>query len=230
MQAIETDPILAIAERSEAAREAAVSQAGKTLGRDEFLRLLIAQLQHQDPMSPVKDTEFVAQLATFSSLEQQMETNRRLDTLALGQASLVQSQALGLIGKDALVEAGDTVRIRNGKPDGLVYALPKPAREATLTVYGPDGAPVRVFTLEPGADGRVALDWDGKNQNGVPLPDGEYRIEVRATDLEGEPMKIALFRSLPIDGVNFGGEGLALVSGDREIPFETIVEIRAGRG
>jgi flagellar basal-body rod modification protein FlgD len=228
MDATVLDPVLAATAAYEA-KEAQEAGAAQSLGKDEFLRLLIAQLENQDPLNPLEDTEFVAQLATFSSLEQLMGANTNLENIAIGQASLINAQALDLIGKEALMESGDEIRIRNGKPDGLVYAVPRPASSATLTVYSADGTPARVFDLERNPSGRITLDWDGTDSDGNVLPDGDYRIEIHATDLEGEPMALAVFQSIPIDGVHFGDGGIALISGDREIPFELIMEIRAGQ-
>ena len=141
-----TDPVQSAASAAQAAA-AASSSKPQTLGKDQFLQLLIAQLENQDPMSPTDDKEFVAQMATFSSLEQLIDVNSNLQGLAAGQGNLINAQALGLIGKQALVTGGDQVRLKAGKPDTLVYALPEPAREATLTVYAADGTPVKVFTF-----------------------------------------------------------------------------------
>lgn len=222
------DPVLSAATAATAA-EAARNAKPRTLGKDDFLKLLITQLQNQDPLAPADDKEFVAQMATFSSLEQLIDANSNLQGLAFGQANLINAQALGLIGKEALVSGGDSVRIVSGRPDQLVYSLPSAASEATLTIYSADGAPVRVFELDKSASGRVSLAWDGTDASGNKLADGEYRIEVRATNAQGEAMTVSLFRSLAIDGVNFGGNGISLVSGGQEIPFESIIEIRAGR-
>jgi flagellar basal-body rod modification protein FlgD len=224
-----TDPVAAAAAAAENAWAARDASASQKLGREDFLKLLLAQLENQDPLNPTQDTEFVAQLATFSSLEQLIDANQNLEGIAVGQASLINSQALNLLGNEALVESGDTIRIQQGKPDTLVYAIPRPAKSATLTIIDSDGTPVRVIELDKTSSGRVTLDWDGKDENGEALPDGEYRIEVAAFDTEGEPMAIALFQSLPIDGVTFTDTGIALISGDREIPFELIMEIRAGQ-
>ena len=223
-----TDPVLSAASAA-AASQAASTPKANSLGKDQFLQLLVAQLENQDPLAPTDDKEFVAQMATFSSLEQLIDVNGNLQSLALGQANLINSQALGLIGKEALVEGGDSVRILQGKPDTLVYSLPGAASEATLTVYSADGAPVRVFQLDRSATGRVTLNWDGTDSAGNKLADGEYRIEARATDAQGQAMSVSLFRSLSIDGVNFGGNGISLISGGQEIPFDSIIEIRAGR-
>jgi flagellar basal-body rod modification protein FlgD len=227
METVSIDPILASSQAAAEAQAAAANPA-PVLGKEDFMKLLLAQLQHQDPMNPQDDAAFVSQLATFSSLEQLQTANSNLEMLAVGQSNLINSQALNLIGKDALVESGDTVRIKAGVPDTIVYSLPEQAASATLTIYGPDGAPVRTFELDKTASGRITLEWDGTDADGNPLADGDYRIEVSATDLEGASMTVSLFQSLSIDGVNFGGTGISLVSGDREIPFDSIVEIRAG--
>jgi flagellar basal-body rod modification protein FlgD len=171
----------------------------------------------------------VEQLATFSSLEQLISVNHNLEALGRDQALLINSQALGLIGKDALVEAGGELRIKDGQADTLVYAIPREAQHATLKVLDSTGAVVRTIQLEKSPGGRVTLDWDGTGDNGEPLPDGDYTFEVEAQDEDGEPMSIPFFRSLHIDGVSFTDAGIALVSGDREIAFETILEFRAGQ-
>lgn len=200
----------------------------RELGRDEFLRLLVAKLQNQDPLEPSKDTQFVSELATFSSLEQLIEVNQNLQGLGLSQAQLINSQALGLIGKEALIDAGGTLRIKDGQPDTLVYAVPREAQDVTLTIRNASGQVVRTFALGPSPDGRVTLDWDGTDENGLVLADGDYTLDVQATDTQGQPMTVALWRSLPIQAVAFLNGGIALISGDLEIPFEMIYEIRAG--
>jgi flagellar basal-body rod modification protein FlgD len=228
MDAVLSDPILDII----AARQAAETRASlepRTLGREEFLRLLIAQLENQNPLEPAGDTEFVAQLATFSSLEQLMAANENLQALSLGQANLINSQALNLIGKEALVEAGDELRVVGGVPETLVYVVPRTAQSATLTIFDAAGVPLRVLQLETTPAGRVTLEWDGKDSDGAALADGSYRFAVSAAAPDGEPISLALFKALPIEGVNFHDTGIGLVSGDREIPFELILEIRAGQ-
>jgi len=211
-----------------AAASAGTSLPTQSLGRDEFLRLLVTKLQNQDPLNPSEDTEFISQLATFSSLEQLISVNDNLQTIGVSQGQLINAQALNLIGKEALVESGNEVRIKDGVPDKIVYAMPRQADEASLTIRDPQGAIVRTIALQKDPQGRVTLDWDGKDEQGKLLPDGDYQIELHVTDTKGEPMAIGLYRSLRIDGVAFVDGDISLVSGDREIPFELILEIREG--
>lgn len=228
MEPVTNDPIVALRAQSEAAQNAA-SQSTDELGRDEFLKLLVTKLSNQDPLSPSEDTDFVEQLATFSSLEQLIDANSGLDTLAAGQTELVNSQVLTLIGKEALVEGGGQVRIKNGEVDEMVYSVPSPAESVTMTIKNAANETVRILQLENDPNGRIDLDWDGTDSDGNPLEDGDYSVDVHALDAAGEPLAIALFRSLPIDGVNFAEGGITLVSGDRILPFEAILEIRGNK-
>ncbi|MBW1702547.1 MAG: flagellar hook assembly protein FlgD, partial [Deltaproteobacteria bacterium] len=79
-----------------------------TLGKDAFLNLLVTQLRHQDPLSPMESTQFTAQLAQFSSLEQLSSVNENLGILRIYQASINNSQAVGFIGK-TVKASGDSV-------------------------------------------------------------------------------------------------------------------------
>jgi flagellar basal-body rod modification protein FlgD len=223
------DPVLAAGGAADAARAARGAQPAGSLGREDFMALLIAQLENQDPLEPAKDTEFISQLATFSSLEQLITANANLEGLALGQASLLNSQALTLIGREALVANGDSLEIENGQPTKLMYRLPQAAGDAKLTIYSADGAPLRVFDLSTEPGGWVELAWDGRDSKGNALADGTYRVEVSAAGTGGEQLAVALARGVRIDAVRFGGEaGITLVTGDAELPFDQILEIRAG--
>lgn len=227
---METQPLDPLSSLIAANQQNAIEVNGpKQLGQSDFLQLLVAKLENQDPLAPSEDSEFVAQLATFSSLEQLVNANDNLQTLALGQSQIVNAQALSLIGKEALVESDSQVRIHNGRPDTIVYSVPKPATSVTLTVTNEAGEVVRTFELDNTAKGRVTLEWDGTDADGNPLADGIYHLEVQAQDLEGLPMEISLFKSLPIDGVNFAGGFITLISGDLEIPIDSIYEFRASQ-
>ncbi len=206
----------------------ATTGTNQTMGKDQFLKLLIAQLANQDPLEPVPNTEFVAQLATFSSLEQLIGVNSGLASLEAGQTNLVNSQALNLIGKKALVAGDGTLRISAGSPESISYSLPEGTTQATLTVSDAEGTTVRVLQLDPSARTCTNLVWDGNDENGNPLPNGEYQIDAKVTGTEGKALEASLYQTLTIDGVSFQGGTVSLVSGDQTVPFDMILEIRAG--
>lgn len=229
MNSLPINPVQQYSTEARAAAEAATaSSVSDELGRDEFLRLLITKMENQDPLSPADDTEFISQLATFSSLEQLVNVNGNLDGLTLGQSNLINAQALNLIGKEALIESGNEVRVLNGVPDNLVYAVPAGTLSAAVTIFDELGEPVRTIEIDTAGGGRGTVPWDGTDLNGDPVADGQYTVAITANDGSGEPSNAALFRSLAIDGVNFLDGGITLVSGNYEIPFSSILEIRAG--
>jgi flagellar basal-body rod modification protein FlgD len=136
---------------------------GDTLGKEDFLRLLVEQLTHQDPTNPMKDTEFVAQLATYSGLEQQMNMNKNLETLIAGNAATTAASAVSLIGKVVgyLGEDG-TVKA------GMVSFLDIVGGEVNL--YLTDGTYIPFSQVEQIGDYYYSLDpnnTNGDNEDGA---------------------------------------------------------------
>lgn len=170
-----------------ASASAAIDQAlggGKTLGKQDFLNLLVAQLQNQDPLNPVDDKEFVAQLAQFSSLEQAMQTNERLGLLQNTNTALNNAQVTGLIGQT--VEAnGNKVALTDARPLALGYNLGSDAVESTITIRDASGKAVRTMAAGGGTAGRHDAFWDGMDDSGNAMPAGTYTVEVTAKNASG---------------------------------------------
>jgi flagellar basal-body rod modification protein FlgD len=155
--------------------------AGNALTGDfnTFIRLLTAQMNNQDPLEPTSNTEFVSQLASFSSVEQQILTNDKLtsmlDRLGLGEASNVGSW----IGKEVLVEggfakySGDPVEVEVEAVDG--------AKSAVLVVRDEEGT---IIARKPVNNGATSLTWDGTDTKANPVDPGLYsfRLESSADD------------------------------------------------
>ena len=223
------DPAVAAAAAAEQQPSLQGADFEDALGRDEFMKLLVAKLQAQDPLNPATDTDFIDQLATFSSLEQLVSVNDNLQGLASMQNEMLNAQALDLIGKEALVENDGELVISNGSADELFYELGQPAAKVTVSIFDEHNQLVRTLDLDPLASGRTAVNWDGLDADGERAPDGKYRLDVQATGQSGEKIPIGVYRSIFIDGVNFADGSLSLSSNGREIPFESILEIRSRR-
>lgn len=139
---------------------------------DTFLTLLTTQLKNQDPSKPFDSTEFVGQLASFSSVEQQIATNTKLDGLI---ASINGSAASGLaewIGKGVL---SDAPAVFTGEPMPVHYALPPDTSSASVLVYDSNNALVNRISVQPGS---TQVTWDGLALDGSTMPLGEYRFEI----------------------------------------------------
>ncbi len=199
-----------------------------SVGKNDFLRLLVSQLENQNPLEPAKDTEFVAQLATFSSLEQLVDLNKRMDGVLGAQNDLVNSQALDLIGRKVLADIGGATHLKAGKAEELAYQLPSSMASAKVEIVDATGKVVTTITPTDGAiAGEHRVTWDGTDSNGNQLPDGAYTARVVVSDGKSE-LTLKPYTLVPVDGVRFGADGLSLVSGDQTIPFASIVEIRNG--
>ena len=119
------------------ANAAATTSGKNVVGKDEFLKMLVAQLKNQDPLNPLDGTAFTAQLAQFSSLEQLQNINTQLSAFTRQQQSLSSAQAVTLIGKEVLAR-GNTVQAA-GSPVALSYQLAGDAAEGLVRIYNADG-------------------------------------------------------------------------------------------
>src|SRR5690349_14870224 len=113
---------MAIQAVSQTATQGVGGAIGKSMGRDDFLKLLIAQLQNQDPLKPLDNQEFATQLATFNSLDQLIGINQKLDSLAQQQQLVGQLGAASLIGKEIIAD-GNQVTLAAGQSAAIGYAV-----------------------------------------------------------------------------------------------------------
>ena len=111
----------------------------KILGKDDFLNLLVTQLQHQDPLNPADSTEFTAQLAQFSSLEQLNNINDNLENMEQFQASVTNSQAVSYIGRE-ITARGNSVQLESGQPAECQFELEADAALAVISIIMPTAA------------------------------------------------------------------------------------------
>ncbi len=159
-------------------------QAART-PKDEFLRLLVAQLQHQNPLEPQEGAEFVAQLAQFTTLEQGAEANNRLASIEAGQAGTARSGYTNIVGRTVTART-DQVQVPWGENSPQLLAqLDGSASKVTVDVFDESGTKVRTIELGARSAGDVAVEWDGLSDDGTPLASGKYRIEVHAENAGG---------------------------------------------
>lgn len=169
---------------------ATTSDAGSSeLGKDAFLTLLTTQLQYQDPSSPVKNEDFVAQLAQFSSLEQLSSLNATLEGVYVALAAMNNASMASLLGTDVIAR-GDQFSYGGEGPAELAYNAPSDAASATLKVYDEDGTVVWTGDVGALSSGDGTVGWPGVDVNGQPVPAGTYRFEITATDASGTPIEV----------------------------------------
>ena len=190
-----------------------------------FLTLLTTQLQNQDPLNPLESSEFAVQLATFSSVEQQVKTNDLLRDLAAGMGASGLSQLAGWVGMEARVAAP---ALFDGTPVTLV-AEPDPASDAaTLVVRDEAGREVLREAMPPTGG---PLLWAGTRAGGDPLPAGLYTFEVESLN-RGEVTGVRpVDHYARITEARQGPDGIELViEGGATVPSAGVTALRRGDG
>ena len=170
--------------------------------KEAFLKLLVAQLRHQDPLSPIEGTEFVAQLAQLSVVEQAVQQAKQLDIISLQLTGIASNEAVGLIGKQVTMR-GDTISFDGESTTGFSVNLDDPATEVTVTIRDEYGNAVR--TMEMGAQdaGPMSVNWDGTDDNGDLVGAGSYTVEVSARGESGDPVNVSQDVTGVVVGVSF---------------------------
>jgi len=174
----------------------------KNLDQGDFLKLLVAQLKNQDPMNPMDNTDFTAQMAQFSSLEQLMNVNENLQILTTSANATNSAQAMSLIGKEVKAE-GNSIHVKNGIASDISFELPQTAGKVIISVEDQNGNVVRTIENSSMSAGPQQVAWDGNGQYGGPLPDGLYNYTVIAKDTDGNVMEVATFTRGIVDTISF---------------------------
>jgi len=194
---------------------------GKSMGRDDFLKLLIAQLQNQDPLKPLDNQEFAAQLATFNSLDQLIGINQKLDSLAQQQQLVGQLGAASLIGKE-IVADGNQIALAAGQPSAINYALDAGAARVAIKISDASGKIVRTADLGNQSAGEQSIAWDGRDGAGKALPAGIYSIEVNAFDVAGNKIGASARTRGVVTGVGLNGDQVVLELGAIKVPLSAV--------
>jgi flagellar basal-body rod modification protein FlgD len=198
---------------------------GGVMGKDQFLKLLIAQLRYQDPMNPMQGDQMAAQLAQFSSLEQLQQINANLTNQQTSSGTLlgaVQSTAaINTIGH-TVVAIGNQIKGGPDAPSTLEATLAGASSKTTLHIYNSSGSEVASASLGASKGGLQTFNL-GKLAEG--LEPGTYTYSIDAQDDAGKKIDVQTYTTARVDGVSSGANGLVLTSGDITIPYGSIVRI-----
>jgi len=205
------------------ADSAASTTGSNTLGKDDFLKLLTAQLSNQDPLQPVDNQSFIAQLAQFSSVEQLQNVSSQLDTLLTAAASANQMSATSLVGKNVAFNA-DGVDVANGSASALRVNLPASAT-VTAVVQDASGRTVRTLALGAHGAGTFDLAWDGRDASGAAVPAGHYTVTLSAKAADGTDVTAGESARGLATGVAFDGGAAVLLVGGAQVKLSDVVEI-----
>ncbi|MFP4312694.1 MAG: flagellar hook assembly protein FlgD [Alphaproteobacteria bacterium] len=189
----------------------------------QFLTLLTVQLQNQDPLSPMETNEFTNQLVAFTGVEQQINTNQKLDSLVAMNLGNSISSALNYVGKDASYVSSEFYH--DGGTSEIKYALDSNAFEAKIRILDESGAVVYEQNAQTGT-GSHDFVWDGTNKQGLPAPDGTYEIVVDALDFDGNAVGSSTVVTGYINGIESQDGAIFAIIGDRAVSVGNILNVK----
>ncbi|HVZ08746.1 flagellar hook assembly protein FlgD [Rhodopila sp.] len=205
----------------------AITQTGTTAltsltsNFNDFLTMLMTQLQHQDPTQPMDASQFTSELVQFSSVEQQIATNTNLTQLiTLTQASQIE-QSSDMIGKKATVSSSQLV-LQNGSAQ-VNFTTPS-ATPVVVSVYNSAGTQIQSssFTSNAGAN---TWTWDGKAANGVTQPDGAYKVAVSSVGSDGSTSAVSYTVTGTVTSVQNNDGTVTLQMGGLSVPFSSVQSV-----
>lgn len=206
-----------------------VQSSGKAmLSKDDFLKLLITQLNYQDPLNPIQSTEFASQLAQFASVEQLYNINSNLlKSIDAGYAtnrSITNALVSNLIGKKVVVY-GDTLKLEPGGKVSFGYDLKGDAKSVEIKIIDQGGNVVRSFKIGEKKGGKYNFVWDGKDDLGHDLPSGNYTVKVEASDKDGKTIVVDTYVEGIVEGVRYKPDGVVILIDGVEFSIADIIEI-----
>jgi len=217
---------------SSAGDQSVFGNATKTLGKQDFLTLLVTQMRYQDPLSPQDNTAYVAQLAQFSQLEGTQNINTSIDDLSKKITDLVGNQtnnssaitnasATNLIGKYARVNAEDIAYV-SGQNGGVTLNVHTDAgTDPVLSILDKDGAIVNVVPLTPGKEAQV--NWDGSKMDGTKAATGNYTLKVTSRD--GATQAGYAYFENKVNGISYTKDGVRLEINGQQIGMDQVLHV-----
>ena len=200
------------------------SAASTTLGQSDFLKLMTAQMQNQDPFDPVDNTQMVAQMAQFSSLAGISEMATTLKAIAEKLGATSASEAMAYIGRTVLTE-GDTAYGRTSGGIAGAIELGAAATNVTVTISDANGQVLHSADLGASGAGTISYDWDGKDLAGADAGAGPFTVQVAAQNA-GKAVPAANLVWAPVESVSTAsGQAVLTLPGVGSVPLSAVRKV-----
>jgi flagellar basal-body rod modification protein FlgD len=190
-----------------------------------FLTMLTTELQNQDPTQPLDSSQFTSQLAQFSSLEQQLQTNSYLGTLVNNQSSSQFSSAMGYVGHTVQATGDNFTLDGTGTATPLSFSLPSAGSSATISITNSAGQTVNTVTMSNPTAGVNTYDFDATSASGTTLAAGTYTFSVNAQDANGNALAATTYETGKVTGVSTANGTTNLQIGTLSVPFSQVTQV-----
>jgi flagellar basal-body rod modification protein FlgD len=193
------------------------------LGKDDFMKLLLVELQYQDPTAPMDTEKILAQTSQLATLESADNTNKALEKLAKSLGSSQQFSTIAAIGKTADT-GSDTIAHDKGSNSRFEIYFPKEIQQGTIAIKDNTGETVKTLDVGANRSGVYGFTWDGTDEIGNSVDSGVYHVSASYEDAQGEVQTTRL-GMYPIESVRFDKGEALLKLGSSYVPLENIKEI-----
>ena len=205
------------------------TRANGAMGKEEFLKLFVAQMKNQDPLNPMQGEELAAQLAQFSSVEQLINLNQQLEAQAGSTNAMMQTlqngSAANLLGREIYAN-GDAVVIPQGGSASVTVDIANAGGVGVLRLFDLSGKEVGSRELGSISGGRRTIEL---GEAGAGLSEGGYTYSVEVKDAQGAKVPVQTYSHGIVDGIRYHSDGPYLTSGALMIPLGSVVEVMPGR-
>ena len=217
--------INAVSTTGSTATGAAAMKQETGLNQDDFLQLLVTQLQNQDPLNPQDSSAFVTQLAQITQVEQTYDINSNLQNLLSSQNNAGNVSSVSFLGKQVTAQ-GSQVSLTSGNQSTLAFTLPSAATQVSVQISDANGNTVRTLTQGATAAGTNGVTWDGLNNSGQTLPTGTYSFSVSGLDANGQAIQGTSMIQGQVTSVNLTGTSPVLTVNGQDVPLTSVVEVQ----
>lgn len=195
-----------------------------SLGKDDFLKLLLVQMQYQDPTQPMDTDKILSQTSQLATLESSTNTNKALETLSASLKGSQQLSTVSAIGK--IADLGDDTITTKGDGTSVDFPIYFPSNVANgiATITDSDGNKISTINIAQNSAGTYSFTWDGKNSAGEVAPKGDYHVNATYADENGAS-KVTKVGIYPIDSVKFDGSETLLGVGPNYVPLSSVQTI-----
>ncbi|WAN11117.1 flagellar hook assembly protein FlgD [Stutzerimonas balearica] len=181
------------------------SSDSSSLGKTDFMMLLVTQLNNQNPLDPQDNSEFVAQLAQFAILESMENLNASMTSLLSTYQSSQALQATSLVGSSVIVETGSALVDTSESLSGTVV-MPSSGSNVNVKIYDSTGSLVKTISLGDQSSGNVDFIWDGTNSSGETVDPGTFTFVAEAS-LDGTTTALSTYLPAKVNSVTLGQDG-----------------------
>ena len=193
------------------------------LGKDDFMTLLLVQLQHQDPTEPMDSEKILTQTSQLAGLEASANTNKALEDLAKSLGNAQQFSTISAIGKTADL-GSNAITIDEGANSTFEVYFPSDIDQGSVLITDSSGNAIKSLDVGTNPSGVYQFDWDGSDNNGNAADSGLYYVSAKYTDPDGNNLETRL-GAYPIESVRFDAGKTLVKVGSSYVPLENVKEV-----